>query len=82
MNDDERTYIAVDDAKALADCSTKRRFHTLTDWFDGLKISNPCSMVERVPSRKNWLLEKVEFMLPDLFADEEIYLIHGDFHHC
>ncbi|MBK6793269.1 MAG: phosphotransferase [Anaerolineales bacterium] len=81
MNDDERTHIAVDVMQKLWRTAPQNEgFIRLTDWFDGLKNIRPLFNGGTGPIPKE-LLEKVESMLPDLFADEEIYLIHGDFHH-
>ena len=55
-------------------------FIKLTDWFGELKNIRPHfnGGTGLFPKK---LLERVESFLPELFADENVKLIHGDFHH-
>jgi streptomycin 6-kinase len=55
-------------------------FIQLSDWFDGLKKIRPHFNGGTGPFPKE-LLERVESFLPELFADKNIKLMHGDFHH-
>lgn len=87
-DDDERTNIAADvmqkiwrpleDIEQLA--VRLQSFIQLSDWFDGLKKIRPRFNGGTGPYPKK-LLEQVESFLPELFADKNIKLIHGDFHH-
>ncbi len=56
------------------------KFIKLSDWFDGLKRIRPHFNGGTGPFPKE-LLEQVDAFLPELFADENVNLIHGDFHH-
>ena len=93
-DDDERTYIAVDvmsrlwrevnldPAQGAEDgaLSTGEKFIKLSDWFDGLKEIRPRFDGGTGPFPKQ-ILERVESHLPELFADKNDQLLHGDFHH-
>jgi len=80
-DDDKRTHIAVDVMTRLwQEAPEKNTFIKLTDWFEGLKKIRPHFNGETGSFPKN-LLERVESFLPELFADKDIKLIHGDFHH-
>ncbi|MDP2777750.1 MAG: aminoglycoside phosphotransferase family protein, partial [Anaerolineales bacterium] len=57
-----------------------QRFIRLSDWFDGLKNIRPHFNGGTGPFPRE-LLERVESFLPELFADENVKLMHGDFHH-
>ncbi len=52
----------------------------LSDWFDELKKIRPHFNGGTGPFPKE-ILERVESYLPELFADKDVKLMHGDFHH-
>ncbi len=96
-DDDERTNIAVDvmqkiwrpaeileSGSKLPDVKQQavplQSFIKLTDWFGELKNIRPHFNGGTGPFPKK-LLERVESVLPELLADENVKLIHGDFHH-
>ncbi len=80
-DDDERTHIAVDVMQRLWRIAPeKNNFIQLSDWFDELKTVRPKFDGGTGPFPKE-LFERVESFLPELFADEDVKLIHGDFHH-
>lgn len=95
-DDDERTHIAIDvmqkiwrpvdmeSDSLLSDVRQQatglHRFIQLTDWFAELKDIRPQFNGGTGPIPKE-LLERVEASLPELFANDDICLIHGDFHH-
>ncbi|MBK9211205.1 MAG: aminoglycoside/hydroxyurea antibiotic resistance kinase [Anaerolineales bacterium] len=94
-DDDERTHIAADvmqkiwrpmESGSLLPAVEQQavplhnRFIKLSDWFDGLKKIRPHFGGGTGPIEKE-LLERVESFLPELFADQDIKLMHGDFHH-
>ncbi len=96
-DDDERTNIAVDvmqkiwrpagileSGSLLPDVEQQavplQSFIKLTNWFGELKNIQPHFDGGTGPFPKK-LLEQVESVLPELFADENVKLIHGDFHH-
>ena len=85
-DDDERTNIAVDVMLNIASSRGEvtspllQNFIHLSDWFDGLKKIRPYFNGGTGPFPKE-LLEQVESFLPELFADKNVKLIHGDFHH-
>jgi streptomycin 6-kinase len=94
-DDDERTNIAAEvmqkiwrspqESNSLLFDSGQRAarlqsFIKLSDWFDGLKRIRPHFNGGTGVFPKE-LLERVESFLPGLFADTNIKLIHGDFHH-
>jgi streptomycin 6-kinase len=58
----------------------KNYFIRLSDWFDGLKKFRPRFNGGTGPFPKE-ILERVKSLLPELFADEKVKLMHGDFHH-
>jgi streptomycin 6-kinase len=96
-DDDERTHIAVDVmSKLWRDVPTPHaqaavlgggdaalsnmKFIKLSDWFDGLRKIRPHFDGGTGPFPKE-ILERVEASLPELFADDDVGLMHGDFHH-
>lgn len=89
-DDDERTHIAVDviqrmeSASLLANLQEQapafHKFIKLSDWFDELKNVRPHFEGGTGPFPKD-IFERVESSLPELFADKDVKLIHGDFHH-
>ncbi len=84
-NDDERTHIAADvminiQRRGGVTPSLQDKFIKLSDWFDELKTVRPKFDGGTGPFPKE-IFERVESFLPELFADEDIKLIHGDFHH-
>lgn len=92
-DDDERTHIAVDvmqkvwrsivsGGSPLAREQTPAfcTFIKLSDWFDGLKKLRPHFNGGTGPFPRE-ILERVEALLPELFAGADIRLMHGDFHH-
>ena len=89
QDDDERTHIAAEVMQKLwreppadehSPSSIPSSFIRLSDWFDGLKKIRPHFGGETGPFPKE-LLERVESFLPELFADTNVKLMHGDFHH-
>jgi len=81
-DDDERTNIAADVMQKIWRPleSLQNKFIQLSNWFDGLKKIRPHFNGGTGPFPKE-LLEHVESFLPELFADKNIKLMHGDFHH-
>lgn len=94
-DDDERTHIAVDVMQRLWAQSgvpaakesaqngyggLSNTFIRLSDWFDGLKKIRPHFGGGTGPFPKE-ILERVETSLLELFTDDDIRLMHGDFHH-
>jgi streptomycin 6-kinase len=89
-DDDERTNIAADvmlrmeSASSLAKVEQQavplQKFIKLSDWFEGLKKIRPHFNAGTGPFPKE-ILERVESFLPELFADQDVKLMHGDFHH-
>lgn len=86
-DDDERTHIAAEvmqklwrEIPAARDGGLSSQFIKLSDWFDGLKKIRPHFNGGMGPLPRE-LLERVESFLPELFADKNIKLMHGDFHH-
>jgi streptomycin 6-kinase len=82
-DDDERTHIALDTMQNLwkpVPAGGTKGLIRLEAWFDGLKEIRPMfnGGTGPIPGK---LLERVEAALPDLFADGEVRLMHGDFHH-
>jgi len=57
-----------------------QKFIKLSDWFDGLRKIRPRFGGDTGPFPKK-ILERVEDFLAELFAEKDIKLIHGDFHH-
>ena len=92
-DDDERTIIAADVMQkiwrplesgsmpgAAEQAAQHQKFIQLSNWFNGLKKIRPHFNGGTGPFPKE-LLERVEAILPELFADKNIKLMHGDFHH-
>jgi streptomycin 6-kinase len=84
-NDDERTHIAADvminiQRRGGVTPPLQDKFIKLSDWFDELKTVRPKFDGGTGPFPKE-IFEQVESFLPELFADKEVKLIHGDFHH-
>lgn len=80
-DDDERTYIAAEVmSKLWREVPSNNKFIQLSDWFDGLKKIRPHFNGGTGPFPKE-ILERVESFLPELFADKNVKLMHGDFHH-
>lgn len=81
-DDDERTHIAADLIFRRGGVTPPLQgiFIQLSDWFDGLKKLRPHFGGGTGPFPKK-LLERVESFLPELFADENVKLLHADFHH-
>lgn len=94
-DDDERTNIAADvmqkkwrplDSNSLLfengqqAARPRNKFIQLSDWFDGLKKIRPHFNGRTGPFPKE-IMERVESFLPELFAEKDITLMHGDFHH-
>jgi streptomycin 6-kinase len=80
-DDDERTRIAAEVMSRLwREVPQENNFIKLSDWFNGLKRIRPHFNGGTGPFPK-LLLEQVESFLPDLFADGNAGLMHGDFHH-
>ena len=96
-DDDERTNIAVDvmqkiwrpaeileSGSLLPDVEQQavplQSFIKLSDWFSELKNIRPHFNGGMGPFPKK-LFERVESFLPELLMDENVKLIHGDFHH-
>ena len=80
-DDDARTHIAADVMQRLWRAAPeKNNFIRLSDWFDELKNVRPQFDGGTGPFPKV-TFEKVESFLPELFADKDVKLIHGDFHH-
>ena len=94
-DDDERTNIAAEVMQEIwreippaqtavlgggDAASSNEKFIQLSDWLDGLKKIRPHFNGGTGPFPKE-LLERVESFLPELFADKNVKLMHGDFHH-
>jgi streptomycin 6-kinase len=93
-DDDERTKIAAEVMQKIwrpLESGSKffeaqqqtiefQKFIRLSAWFNGLIKIRPHFNGGTGPFPKK-LLERVEFFLPELFADKNIKLMHGDFHH-
>lgn len=82
QDDDKRTHIAIDVMRGLWRPAPfeNRTFIQLTDWFDELKQVRLGFDGGTGPFPGD-IFERVEAQLPELFADEEVCLMHGDFHH-
>src|SRR5688572_15821677 len=85
QNDDERTHIAADvmlniKRRGGVTPPLQNKFIKLSDWFDGLKRIRPHFNGGTGPFPKE-ILERVESFLPELFAEKDVKLMHGDFHH-
>ena len=68
------------DAAGDGGSSIVSKFIQLSEWFDGLKKIRPHFGGGTGPFPKP-LLERVESILPELFVDTNVKLLHGDFHH-
>ena len=96
-DDDERTNIAIDVMQRIwrpittlesnsllfgsgQQAAQLQKFIKLSDWFDALKKVRPRFNGGTGPFPKK-IFDRVESLLPGLFADENVKLIHGDFHH-
>ncbi|MBE0683172.1 MAG: hypothetical protein IH589_14785 [Anaerolineales bacterium] len=85
-DDDERTHIAIDVMQNLifrrggVTPPLQNKFIQLSAWFDDLKTVRSKFDGRTGPFPKE-IFERVESFLPELFADEDVNLIHGDFHH-
>ena len=85
-DDDERTHIAIDVMRNLifrrggVTPPLQNKFIQLSAWFDDLKTVRSKFDGGTGPFPKE-IFERVESFLPELFADENVNLIHGDFHH-
>jgi streptomycin 6-kinase len=85
-DDDERTNIAADvilnmqHSRGGVTPPLQDKFIKLSDWFDGLKKIRPHFNGRTGPFPKE-ILEQVESFLPELFTDQDVKLMHGDFHH-
>ncbi len=96
-NDDERTNIAIDVMQRIwrpittlesnsllfgsgQQAARLQKFIKLSDWFDALKKVRSRFNGGTGPFPKK-IFERVESLLPELLADENVKLIHGDFHH-
>jgi streptomycin 6-kinase len=86
-DDDERNFIAADVMQNLifqgrgeVASPLRNTFIQLSDWFGGLKKIRPHFNGGTGPFPKE-ILERVESLLPELFADKNVKLMHGDFHH-
>ncbi len=80
-NDDERTHIAMDVMLKLTRPAPENgQFLLLADWFAELKNLRPKFAGGTGPFPRE-IFERVEALLPELFAEDDIRLIHGDFHH-
>lgn len=81
QDDDERTHIAMDVMlKLTRPASANGQFLLLADWFAELKNLRPKFDGGTGPFPRE-IFERVEALLPELFAEEDIRLMHGDFHH-
>jgi len=82
QNDDERTHITIDVMQRIWRPVPKGNgpFIQLTDWFDSLKNIRPHFNGGTGPFPER-LLQRVEASLPELFAEDDLRLLHGDFHH-
>lgn len=81
QDDDERTHIAMDVMlKLTRPAPANGQFILLENWFAELKNLRPRFGGETGPFPPE-LFSRVEALLPELFADNDVQLIHGDFHH-
>jgi streptomycin 6-kinase len=85
-DDDERTHIAADvilniqRRGGVPPPELQGKFIKLSDWFNGLKKIRPHFNGGTGPFPEK-ILERVESFLPELFAEKDVKLMHGDFHH-
>ena len=80
-DDDRATQIAADVMSRLwISAPAEHNFITLKSWFDGLAGLRPRfgGGTGPFPTR---LVETVEGLIRELFAEDETWLIHGDCHH-
>lgn len=81
QDDDERTHIAMDVMLKITRLAPANgQFLLLSDWFAELKNVRPRFAGGTGPYPPE-VFERVEALLPELFAEDETRLIHGDFHH-
>ena len=81
QDDAERTQIAMDVMlKLTRPAPHNGQFLLLADWFAELKNVRPKFDGGTGPFPPE-IFERVEALLPELFADDDICLMHGDFHH-
>lgn len=81
QDDDERTHIAMDVMlKLTRPAPANGQFLLLADWFTELKNLRPKFDGGTGPFPSE-VFERVEALLPELFAEDDICLMHGDFHH-
>ena len=81
QDDDQRTHIAMDVMLKLTRPALENgQFLLLADWFAELKNLRPKFDGGTGPFPPE-IFERVEALLPELFADDDIRLMHGDFHH-
>lgn len=88
-DDERRTHIACDVMTRIwrpvpkneMDAPPWNRFIRLSEWFEPLSGIRPRFGGGTGPFQ-TWLVERVERLLPQLFAEAQTYhLIHGDLHH-
>lgn len=80
-NDDERTHIAMDVMLNVTRPAPENgQFLLLADWFAELKNVRP-KFDGGTGLFPREIFERVEASLPELFAETDVQLIHGDFHH-
>ncbi len=84
-DDDKRTDIAAEvmlnmQRRGGGTPPLQDKFIKLSDWFNGLKKIRPHFNGGTGPFPKE-ILEQVESFLPELFAEKDVRLMHGDFHH-
>ena len=81
QDDNERTYIAMDVMLKLSRPAPQNgQFLLLADWFAELKNVRSKFDDGTGPFPRE-VFERVEALLPELFADDDVCLMHGDFHH-
>ena len=81
QDDDERHHIAMDVMQELTRPAPQNgQFLLLSDWFAELENLRPKFAGGTGPFPAE-VFERVEALLPELFADDDTCLIHGDFHH-
>ncbi len=81
QDDDKRTQIAMDVMlKLTRPAPANGQFLLLADWFAELKNLRPKFDGGTGPFPRE-VFERVETLLPELFAEDDIRLLHGDFHH-
>lgn len=81
QDDDARMHIAMDMMlKIQRPAPISDKFIQLSDWFSELRHVRETFEGSTGSFPKN-LFERVESLLPQLFAEDEPSLLHGDFHH-